>query len=113
MAHLILLLPVVGLGVFWLLPLPLALPAYLVILVASGVVYVAAVRVMHRAVQTGAEGMAHKVGEVVDFSGTRGRVAVEGEIWAAVSAEPLRAGEQVEVLGVADRLTLRVRRLAP
>ena len=111
MAHLTLLLPLVGLGVFWLLPLPLAIPAYLAILLVSVTVYVLALRAMHRAVQTGAEGMAHKVGEVVDGDGTRGRVEVEGEIWNAVAAEPLRKGERIEVVGLADQLTLRVRRI--
>jgi membrane-bound serine protease (ClpP class) len=111
MAHLTLLLPLVGLGVFWLLPLPLAIPAYLAILFVSAAVYVLAVRAMHRAVETGAEGMAQRVGEVLDGNGTRGRVEVEGEIWNAVAAEPLHKGERIEVVGVADRLTLRVRRI--
>ncbi len=111
MAHLTLLLPLVGLGVFWLLPLPLAIPAYLAILLVSGTVFVLALRVMHRAVQTGAEGMAHRFGEVVDGDGTRGRVEVKGEIWNAVASEPLRKGERIEVVGVADGLTLRVRRI--
>jgi membrane-bound ClpP family serine protease len=110
MAHLTLLLPLVGLGVFWLLPLPLAVPAYLAILLVSVAVYVLALRAVHRAVQTGAEGMAHRVGRVIDADGARGRVEVAGEIWNAVAAEPLRRGERVEVVGVGDGLTLRVRR---
>ena len=110
MAHLTLLLPLVGLGVFWLLSLPLAIPAYLAILLVSGAVYVLALRSMHSPVWTGAEGMAHKAGRVIDADGARGRVEVEGEIWNAVATEPLRPGERVEVVGVGDGLTLRVRR---
>ena len=110
MAHLTLLLPLVGLGVFWLLPLPLAVPASLAILLVSGTVYVLALRAMHGAVRTGAEGMAHKAGRVIDADGTCGRVEVEGEIWNAVADEPLRQGERVEVVGLGDGLTLRVRR---
>ena len=113
MAHLTLLLPLVGLGVFWLLPLPLAIPAYLAILLLSGAVYVLALRSMHGAVRTGAEGMAHKAGRVIDADGARGRVRVEGEIWNAVASEPLHPGERVEVVGLDDRLTVRVRRAGP
>ena len=113
MAHLTLLLPLVGLGVFWLLPLPLAIPAYLAILLVSVTVYVLALRSMHSAVRTGVEGMAHKVGRVIDADGTRGRVEVAGEIWNAVAAEPLRRGEQIEVVGFGEGLTLRVRGTGP
>lgn len=111
MCHLILLMPIAGLGVFWLFPFAVAVPIYLVILSVSGVVYYVAMRAMHRSVQTGGEAMAHKIGEVVDARTGHGRVEVEGEVWRALSVEQLHKGERVEVLGVTDRLTLRVRKL--
>jgi membrane protein implicated in regulation of membrane protease activity len=107
--HLILLLPIFGLGVFWLWPLSVAVPIYLAILLVSGALYYVAMRAMQRAVQTGAEGMAHKTGEIVEAHRRRGRLKVEGEIWNAVSTGTLRPGQEVEILGVTDRLTLRVR----
>jgi membrane-bound serine protease (ClpP class) len=40
----------------------------------------------------------------------RGKVALRGELWNAVSPEPAAAGERVEIVA-ADGLTLRVRPL--
>jgi membrane-bound serine protease (ClpP class) len=113
MGHLILSLPIIGLGVFWIFPFAVALPIYLAILVVSGILYYVALRAMHRSVQTGAEGMAHKIGEVVDAQSGHGRVEVEGEVWNAISTEPLRLGQEVEIVGVVDRLTLRVQKVRP
>jgi membrane-bound serine protease (ClpP class) len=103
-----LLMAILGLGVFWLLPTWLAVPVYLAILMVSGYGLVVGLRARYRPVQTGLETMAHKLGKVVDVGTDRGRVEIEGEIWNALSAEPLRLGEPVEVLGVVDRMTLRV-----
>src|SRR5680860_605803 len=90
MCHLALLLPVVGLAVFFVLPLPVALVIYLVILGASVLLYKAVIDVMCRRVVTGREAMlgAHarvkrlesgrvgvKSGQVV--------VCVRGELWTA------------------------------
>jgi membrane-bound serine protease (ClpP class) len=58
----------------------------------------------------GAEGLIGEIGEVNSWSSTGGVVNVHGENWAAQSTEPLSAGERVEVVGVGQRLQLRVRR---
>src|SRR5680860_1375139 len=57
MCHLALLLPVVGLAVFFVLPLPVALVIYLVILGASVLLYKAVIDAMCRRVVTGREAM--------------------------------------------------------
>ena len=44
----LLLLPLIGIVVFWLFPLALAIPVYLVILLVSGLMYWAIVRSMRR-----------------------------------------------------------------
>ncbi len=47
--------------------------------------------------------------EVIDWRGGEGRVESGGEIWRAVSKEPLRAGDRVTVRRMKG-LTLEVRR---
>jgi len=63
-------------------------------------------------VRTGAEGMVGEAGEAItDFSGGAGKVRVYGEIWAASSADALRAGERVRIARV-EGLRLEVERAA-
>jgi membrane-bound serine protease (ClpP class) len=54
-----------------------------------------AMRARRRPVMTGAEEMIGSVGEVVQWAGSRGRVRVRGEIWAAESALVLAEGQKV------------------
>jgi membrane-bound serine protease (ClpP class) len=58
-----------------------------------------AMRARRRPVMTGAEEMIGSVGEVVQWAGSRGRVRVRGEIWAAESALILAEGQKVRVTG--------------
>jgi membrane protein implicated in regulation of membrane protease activity len=109
MCHLILMLPVLGLPVFWLLPLLEALPVYGVILVLSILVYVYVVRAMRHPVETGAEEILHSTGKVVDAGTKNIRVRVHSEMWQAVSAEKLQPGDLVEIISI-DGLRLRVRK---
>ena len=55
----------------------------------------------------GGESLAGRDGKVVSWSGTSGRVRVEGDVWQARSAAPLEAGDTVRVID-RDRLTLTV-----
>ena len=66
-----------------------------------------AVRARRRPVMTGAEQMIGSTGEVVSWSGGRGRVHVRGEIWAAESDAILDQGQKVRVVGRSG-LTLTV-----
>ena len=109
MCHIILLLPILGLVVFWLLPLSVAVPVYAAILLVSGSVYFMMMRAMRRPVRTGAQGMLHEIAEVVETMNPTGRVRVHGEIWEAVSSDVLREGDRVEIVGVTG-LTLQVRK---
>lgn len=67
-----------------------------------------ALRARQREVRTGAEQLIGSTGEVVAWSGHRGRVRVHGEIWAAQSEAELARGEGVRVIGRKD-LTLIVK----
>lgn len=107
MCHVVLLLPFFGLPVFWLWPLSLALPIYLVILLLSVWVYYYTIVAMRRKVIVGPETLLHSCGEVESAPAGVLRVRVQSEHWSARSAEKLKPGDSIEVVGI-DGLTLRV-----
>lgn len=107
MCHLVLLLPVFGLVVFWIFPLPVAAPIYLFILTFSVWMYRSIMRAMSMPVATGSEGLVGQIGDVIDLSGKYAQLLIHGEVWKAESPGTLRKGERVKVLSV-DKLTLRV-----
>lgn len=61
MCHLILLLPLIALPVFWVWPLSWAVPAYALALLISGSIYCCAMAAMHRDVSAGRESVAHEI----------------------------------------------------
>jgi membrane protein implicated in regulation of membrane protease activity len=114
MWHLIIMLPIVGVIVFWLLPLHVAVPIYLIILLVSGLVYWSLARAMRRRPKTGQEGLIGATGKVVSRHqpgvGAQYVVRTQGELWDANSPDTLKAGEMVTITGI-DRLTLLVKRI--
>ena len=110
MCHVLLLLPLVALPMFWIMPLAAALPVYGVVLALSAAIYWYAIEAMRRPVQTGAEGMVGEIGEVIESRGAKLFVRACSEIWHAESAAQLREGDRVKVVAVED-LTLRVQKL--
>jgi membrane-bound serine protease (ClpP class) len=62
-----------------------------------------------RRVTTGIEGLVGERGVVRTPLDPRGKVAVHGELWDAVSDVTIPAGDEVEVTGV-ERMLLHVRR---
>lgn len=98
--HLLLMLPVVGLGLFAVLPLPVALPAYLALTAISLLMYWSVMRAMHRPVTTGPEGMIGGRAEAVTDLSPTGRVRYRGELWQAVAGEPIPAGSRVTIVSV-------------
>lgn len=107
MCHLILMMPVIGLGVYWILPFSTAFPLYLVIVALSGFIYFKIMRAMKHRPESGTEAMIDHTVEVIETNGHSSRVIFDGEIWEAESDELLKKGEQVEILAV-EGLTLRV-----
>ncbi|MFQ6006425.1 MAG: NfeD family protein [Woeseia sp.] len=99
MCHLILLLPVIALPVFWLLPISASIPIYATVFVISAWIYWYVVRVMRRPVVTGAEELQHGVGKVasIDDDGVI-RIRVDGELWRAKAAAPLKVGDKLRVV---------------
>lgn len=108
MCHLILLLPVISLPLFWLLPLTLAIPLYLGISAISALIYYLAIKAMQRPVETGVEALLHSTGEVVSKEGNCLRVRAQNDLWNAESTENLQIGDRINIVGVKG-LTLMVR----
>lgn len=112
MCHLVLLLPVFALPVFWLLPLPAAATIYGVIAVVSLVLYAYTVKAMRQPRLNGAEAMLGEAGRVVEI-GERGvTLFFHGELWRAdIEGDPLVPGDEALIVGI-DGLRLRIRRKA-
>ena len=49
---------------------------------------------------TGSSGLIGEVGEVKEWSNTEGRIFVHGELWSAMSEEPLSPGDKAVVQNV-------------
>jgi inner membrane protein len=111
MCHFLLFLPVVALPVFWLLPLPIALPVYALALGITLWIYALAIGTTRRPVMTGAEGMIGERGRVVRIEGRAATVEIHGELWSAEAAvDPLTVGEAARVVGMTG-LRLKVTRI--
>jgi len=67
------------------------------------------VRAQRRRFTSGVEGMVGEHGRVVTAIEDEGRVFVHGEYWDAIADGPIPVGAEVEVLGMAERMRLRVR----
>ncbi|MFW6054307.1 MAG: NfeD family protein [Thermodesulfobacteriota bacterium] len=91
------------------LPLRVILPTVLAATAFIGLGLFLVARAQRRPQQTGYKSMYGLPGEVVNWSGEKGRVRVRGELWNARSAAglSLTAGERVRVSG-SDGLTLIV-----
>lgn len=111
MCHLVLLMPVAGLAVFFVLPFPEALAVYLVILGVSALVYKAVIDAMRRRVVTGREAILGGLADVKRVEPRRLVVCLRGELWTADAAGFIdgvpRLGEQVVVTEIrGNRLTV-------
>ncbi len=113
---LILMLPLIGIGVFWLLPLAAAIPIYLGILLVSGLMYWGLTILMRRQPSYGEEALVGTRAVVVSKlkPGAQGQyvVKVRGELWNANSQDDLKPGDTVRI-AAASGLTLTVVPIRP
>lgn len=109
MCHLILLLPVIGLGVFAIFPLEIALPLYGLVVVISALVYLVVWRALRLPIQTGIEGMIGKEADVIEELTPEGVIRHRNELWSAQGVEPIAKGKKVIIMAV-DGLVVTVRR---
>ncbi len=112
MCHIILMMPIFGLSVFWFMPVSQALPVYAAITLVSSLLYIPIMRAAHRPVVTGREGLRLQKAVVRRIDRNLAWVAVRGELWQAESDEPLRAGDLVEIIGQ-QGMTLQVKKSIP
>jgi len=68
-------------------------------------------RTQRRPAYSGAEGLVGERGTAQSAIAPEGRVFVHGELWTARSAEPIDAGEVVEVIAMIPGMKLEVRRV--
>jgi membrane-bound serine protease (ClpP class) len=106
--QLLLLLPLVSLVLFLFLPWQAALPLYVIILVGSLAIYRKIIQALRRQPIIGKRAMTGDRAVVISAKGGEVEVDYQGEIWRAISSQPLHEGDQVIIMGV-DGLILRVR----
>ena len=107
MHHLLLFLPLLALGLFFVLPWQLALALYVPIAIGSLVAYRKAWQAQSRPQVTGKRAMIGDQAEVAGTDGDGAEVEYQGALWRAVSSQPLHPGQQV-IIEAVDGLTLRV-----
>ncbi len=106
MCHLILLLPVLGLPLFWLLPLGYVLPINIALWVLSIFLYRLIRKAMMKPVQDGFRSLIGAEAEVVSKQEMTHsakylvRARGEGELWSAYSTDTLDIGEQVKIVAI-------------
>ncbi|MCK9376565.1 MAG: nodulation protein NfeD [Syntrophobacterales bacterium] len=94
-----------GVSISWSVLIPTVVTVSLFFIVVAGVVF----RTHFQRAMTGSAGMVGEIGVAHTDLKPEGQVFVHGEYWHAESAEPIAAGEPIEVLKVVD-LKLLVRR---
>lgn len=103
MCHLVLLMPLFGLGLFLVLPLELAILFYLLVLVATAWLFYKVVQAMKLAVSVGREALIGQEVEVVVAIDTpslaRYLVRHGGELWGATSGDQFRRGDRALISG--------------
>jgi membrane protein implicated in regulation of membrane protease activity len=105
--HLLLLMPILALGLFFLFSWPVALPIYGVLAVGSLIGYWKGIQAQRWPTVTGRKRMVGGRAKVVRVEEGDTEVEYLGEIWKAASSLPLHPGQEV-IIEKIDGLTLRV-----
>lgn len=104
MCHVLLLMPVIGLPVFWLTPLSFAIPFYIFIVLISGLLYRAIAKSMSKPLETGALKLIGSEAEVISrlSPGHSAQYVVRsgGEMWTARCADVLQPRETVSIAAI-------------
>lgn len=107
MHHLLLFLPLLALILFYLLPWQVALPFYALILVGSIIGYWKALQAQRQPPVMGRRAMIGDRAVVVKAEKGELEVEYKGEIWNAVSPQPLQPGQEV-IIEKVEGLILQV-----
>ena len=100
MCHLILMMPLLGIGLFYVLPMAWALPLYVVVLVVSATLYGLIYRTHRQPVTTGKESMLGREVKAAESFQVQGRVRYQNVLWKARSQEPLAEGDRATIVGM-------------
>lgn len=109
MCHVLLILPILALPLFWLLPWAEALILYGLICFLSAAFYWLMWGTLRQRAATGIEGMMGGTGTIFRCGEGEMKMYYRGEIWDAVCKEAMSLGERVEIVGFA-KMKLIVRR---
>ncbi len=97
-------MPLLGIPLFWLLPLGYALPTNIALWLISAFLYWLIRKAMRRPIQDGFQSLIGTEAEVVSkralVHSARYLVRAQGELWSACSADALEIGEQVNIVAV-------------
>jgi membrane protein implicated in regulation of membrane protease activity len=100
MCHLILLLPIFALPVFWFFPFSTALTIYLIISGISAFLYFLIFKAMTMKPREGKEAMLGQTAEVIEDIAPEGKIKYFTEIWNAVAdGKKFLVGEKVMIHG--------------
>ena len=104
MCHLVLLMPILGLPLFWLLPLGYALPTNIALWLIAAFLYWLIRKAMRKPIQDGFRSLIGTEAEVVSRRAptysAKYLVRAQGGLWSAYSADALELGEQVNIVAV-------------
>lgn len=107
--HLPFVMPVAGLLLFAVLPLPVALGLYVPLVALSVAIGIPANRALSQPIPLGGPALRAAGGVVVSAEGRAALVRWESELWNAVADEPLAPGDRVAIVELRG-LTAVVRR---
>lgn len=99
MCHLLIAVPVAGLGLFYFFPFGLALTIYLPTAGISLFLLLLVVKAHCRPTVTGRESMVGECADAISDLGPTGKISFQGLIWDARSETPVRQGERVIITG--------------
>ena len=101
MCHLFLFMPILSIPIFWIAPLNVAIPIYLVIVLISIALYWLVIQSQRKIPITGVESLLGKEAEVVSKISpghlARYLVKSQGELWSAYCSDALNHGEKVRI----------------
>ena len=97
--HLLLAMPVIALGFFLLLPLPVALPTYTAAVGFSMFLYRKVLQAMRQPPQSGWQTLIGREAVVVSDIVPEAQIPCHGEVWSAISQRRLVRGEKVRIVG--------------
>jgi membrane-bound serine protease (ClpP class) len=108
MHHLLLLVVLLGWILFLILSWQIALPLYMIVVIISLLIYWKIIQAQRRQPVIGKRAMIGDQAVVVKAEGSDIEVEYQGDIWRAVSAQPLHRDQQV-IIEEVDGLVLRVK----